>query len=330
MLRAQGLFAQATTFWALREAALKAARGHRQKKDTALFLLDLERNVLLLQDQLLSGVWGPGPLHHFHIRDPKPRQITAVPFADRVVHHAFCEVLVPILDRLAIGDSYACRVGKGGHAAIQRVQQLSKKHPWYMKLDIRHFFETVDHAALWFLLGRRINDPHFITVLSQILVSGATAPGQGLPIGSLTSQHLGNFLLSWLDQFILRQLRVLGYVRYMDDMLLFGPSKEYLRSIEPFVSDFVQFQLRQLLKSEATVVAPVRVGVPYLGFRIWPRQIRLDSARIRRLIRKIRGWRTQLRQQGESEMLQVQTQSVLAWAGQAQISRWVAMRWDGG
>jgi hypothetical protein len=193
-----------------------------------------------------------------------------------------------------------------------------------MKLDIRHFFETVDHGVVWSLLHRRIEDIRFCAVLEQVLVSGAVAPGQGLPIGSLTSQHLGNFLLSWLDQFVLRQLRVPGYVRYMDDMLLFGYEKEQLRVVEASVDEFVRLRLGQQLKSEVTVVAPVWVGVPYLGFRIWPKQIRLDGARIRRLLRRIRVWRRFLKSYGESQHLQVQAQSVLAWASQAQISQWVA------
>jgi hypothetical protein len=295
MRRGGPTFADITSFSALHAAALRASRGLAGRPAVARFLVDLEPELLALQRELHAGEYQPRPLRHFRIRDPKPRTISVAHFRDRVVHHALCAGIEPRLERYADPNSYACRVGKGNRAAVLRVQQLARKRPWFVKLDVRHFFETADHAVLRNLLRRLIRDRDVLGLAGTIIAAGGHEPGKGLPIGNLTSQHFGNLYLSAFDH----RARVLpdhaGLVRYMDDIVLFAESRDAARRLRDGATLVLEDELRLEVKQEATRLAPTSNGVPMLGFRVWPRLIRLDGARARRVTRRHRRIRRALR-----------------------------------
>ncbi len=283
-------FDDVVSFHALCSAARRAARGKRLSRQTCAFLMDLEPEVLGLQRELLERTYRPRPFHTFHITDPKPRTISAAHFRDRVVHHALCAAIEPTLEAYAIADSYACRRGKGTVAALDRAQALSRRFDYFLKLDIQRHFETVDHAVLLGQLDGLLRDPG-IRWLSKVFVSAGapgSATGTGLPIGNLTSQHFANLYLGALDHFITGSLGVAGYVRYMDDLLLFADNPAALRGWARDIERYCRDSLRLQLRHDATRRGPVRVGVPFLGLRIWPRLRRLDGARVRRLRRRFR------------------------------------------
>jgi len=284
------LFERATELHALREAARRAARGKRLATEAAAFLADLDSEVLALQRELLSGNYRPGAYRTFRVQDPKPRLISAAPFRDRVVHHALCAVLEPVLERYAIFDSYACRKGKGTLAALHRAQALARRWPWFLKLDVRRFFETVDHDLLRQRLRRLVKDERLLQLVDRFLDAGTPGcpPGRGLPIGNLTSQHFANLYLGALDHHIKESLRVPGYCRYMDDFLLLHGERIPLRRLRHEVQRFLREELRLELRAEATVLDRVHAGIPFLGFRIWPRLIRFDSRSVRRFRRGFR------------------------------------------
>ncbi len=311
-------FDRVAAFAPLRRAALRAARGHRTGRGVASFLANLEPEILALERELRVGTWSPRPLTTFHIREPKPRIISAADFRDRVVHHAVCAELDPVFEAHADTDSYACRPGKGSHAAVLRAEAHARHHPWFVKLDVRHFFETIPHDGLLRRLAPSLRDRRLRDVVLRILSVGQSTPGTGLPIGNLTSQHFGNFYLSFLDQYARRTLRVPALVRYMDDVLWFGPDKATVGGWAILADEWVTRTLGLTLKPEATIVAPVHVGVPYLGFRIWPRLVRLDAARVRRLRRRLRTL-ARLRARGalDDDGAQRRAGSVLAWASHA-------------
>ena len=318
MKRAGHLFEQVVAFDALCAAARRAARGLWRNRSVAAILLDLEPEVLALQRELAGGTYRPRPPCTFVIADPKPRTISAAAFRDRVVHHALCAALEPALERFATADSYACRKGKGSHAAVRRVQSLARRFPWYAKLDVRRYFASVDLAVLAALLRRRFKDRRALDLVSVILEAGATAPGRGLPIGNLTSQHLANFYLGHADHVARERLRVPGWVRYMDDMILLGHDKPSVRDLVDGVEAYLAAELRLEVKHEASILAPVRVGVPFLGFRIWPRQIRLDAARARRFRRRFRALEASASEGRIDEEAQARSAaSLVGWAAQA-------------
>ncbi len=290
MKRARDLFDRVVDFRALCQAAGRAARGKRQQPQVATFLMDLEPEILQLRRELLSGRWRPGPYRVFSVRDPKPRTICAAPFRDRVVHHAVCAVVAPAFERYAVHDSYACRPGRGTLAALRRARQHARRHPYFVKLDVRRYFQTIDHAVLRALVRRLVADRDVLALLDRILDAGApgSAPAKGLPIGNLTSQHLANLYLGPLDHHAKEGLRVPGYCRYMDDILLFGPDRLTVSAWRSAAERFLEDRLRLTAKGEATVLAPVTEGVPFLGFRVFAGVVRLDARRRRRLRARLR------------------------------------------
>ena len=289
MRRAKYLFEGVADFGALIEAARRAANGKRTQPHVARFLMDLEPEALRLRRELLDGTWRPGAYRVFSVRDPKPRTICAAPFRDRLVHQALCAVLEPVFERYAVYDSYACRRGKGTLAALRRAQAHARRHGYFVKLDVRTYFRRVDHGVLRALLRRLVADRPVLDLLDRILDAGApgSPPGKGLPIGNLTSQHLANLYLGPLDHHVKEILRVPGYCRYMDDLLLLGPDRRTVRDWKAEVERFADERLRLALRPEATVLAPVAEGIPFLGFRVFPGVVRLDGRRVRRLRRKL-------------------------------------------
>ena len=286
------LYEQITNFENLRLAFKAARKGKRARDDIAEFEYDLEENLVALQQELLEGTYKPGKYRNFHIRDPKPRLISAAPFRDRVVHHALCRVIEPLFDRRFIFDTYACRRGKGTHAAIDRAQEFAKKYPYVLKCDIEHFFPRMDHQVLYEQFQRVIADGQTLRLCKMILDGGAgihkeVEPAffagddlfsalrpRGLPIGNLTSQFWANVYLNPLDQFIKQVLKCPAYVRYVDDFLLFARTRKELHAWRLAIIRFLAAQRLTIHEAEAQVF-PTHTGIPFLGWQVFPDHLRL-------------------------------------------------------
>ncbi len=322
--KGDSLFSELTTFAALCASARRASKAKRLSKETARFLLNLEPEVFRLQRELRSGSYRPAGYRTFQIRDPKPRTISAAPFRDRVVHHGICAGLEPIFERRTTDDSHACRQGKGMRTALKRTQELSRASLFVLKLDIRHFFETVDHRVLETMLRETVADSRLREVAMLFVRQGAPGSelGQGLPIGNLTSQHYANFYLTGLDRRISRDECVTGYCRYMDDMLIFGQSKAELWSALGWIQGYLGKRLKLRLRQEVTRLIPVTEGIPFLGFRIWPSLIRFDPSRARRFRRRFRALDKALDAEIMSEDDAARSaQSLLGWAAHGDTLR---------
>lgn len=290
MRRVGGLFERIVAFENLLAAERRAARGKRDRTAVQRFEFHLERELIQLQDELRGGRYQPGPFVTFEVQDPKRRAICAAPFRDRVVHHAVCDLLEPVFERRSIHDSYACRKGRGTHSAIARAQSFTRRWPFVLKLDVRRFFASVDHAVLRALLGRLFKEPALIDLLDRIIAAGPpdADPGIGLPIGNLTSQHFANLYLGELDHWLKDRLAVPGHLRYMDDCLIFGEDKAGLHELHAAVRDFLDQRLRLALKSIPSPVTPVTEGVGFLGYRVYPGTIRLNQRTRGRFSRQVR------------------------------------------
>lgn len=282
------LYPQLTRFSNLYLAWKKAATGKRKTPAAAGFEYNLTDQLIRLQDELVNQTWQPGAYYSFTIRDPKQRLVSAAPFRDRVVHHALHNVTEAIFENTFIADSYANRVGKGTHAALDKAQSLMRRYPYVLQCDIRQFFPSVDHAVLESILFRKIADGPTRELIGKIIRSGSGIhdeqyqtvyfPGddlfavnrpRGLPIGNLTSQVWANVYLNELDQFVKRQLHCQGYVRYVDDFLLFADSKPQLWAWKAAIVEFLN-RLRLVVHEKPSTVYPVATGIPFLGFRLYP------------------------------------------------------------
>ena len=293
MKRHGELFPQIIAFDNLLLAARKAFRGKRFKPKVAEYYFKLEPELLKLQEELVTESYQPRPYREFMVYEPKMRQIHAADFRDRVVHHAICNLVEPIFDRSMIFDTYACRQGKGTHAAVTRAQQFSRRYGFVLKCDVRKYFHSLDHEVLKAILARKLKDPKLLRLLDVIIdhpVPGQ-APGRGIPIGNLTSQLFANLYLGQLDHFVKERLRIKGYLRYMDDSLVFGNDKPRLWLALADIREYLDQKLKLKFNDRAMRLVPVTEGVEFLGFRIYPGQVRLKS----RNLNRARRWITDIR-----------------------------------
>jgi retron-type reverse transcriptase len=304
MKRHAGLWEGLTAFENLHRAAHQAARGKRRRPNVLRFLFDLERRLLRLQQELLTGSYVPGAYHELHIQEPKPRLISAAPFRDRVVHHALCNQIEPIFERGFIHDSYACRLGKGTHAALGRFTEFARRCRFVLKCDVRRFFPSIDHAILKQLVTRKIKDPQVLWLVGLIIDHSNPQepvsylfPGDdlltmlerrvGLPIGNQTSQFFANLYLDPLDHFVKEELRVRGYCRYCDDFVLFSDDKTFLAEARDRCRLFLE-GLRLQLHPSKSVIYRVEDGPRFLGFRVFPSHRRLARENVARMRRRLR------------------------------------------
>lgn len=274
----------------LKAALGRVTKGRGCSAAVMAFASRADGELAVLREELTSGTWQPGPYGQFRVTDPKPRTISCAPVRDRVVHHALCGVIAPLLERGFTEDCYACRVGKGTHRAAARARELVRRHGWTCKLDIRRYFDSVPHGRLLELLLPMFREKEVCRLIEVIVrhpVPGLP-PGRGLPIGNLTSQWFANFHLSGLDHYAKEKLKAPGYIRYMDDMVLFADSKAELWRLHDGVCAWVADERGLEVKGERTVVAPETEGLAFLGLRIFPGGWRFQRARLLRTRRKFR------------------------------------------
>ena len=285
-----GLFRTITRGKSLEQAMHRAARGKRHRESVRRFLAEAPRELEMLHNELTAETYHPLPYHQFRICDPKPRLISCAHFRDRVVHHAICAELGPVIERRLIDDTYACRRAKGSHRAVLRAQRFSRRHVYYLKTDIRRYYDSVSHELLETLLARLVRESPLRRLLSVIVrhpLPGQTAQ-RGLPIGNLTSQWFGNLYLDETDHWIAGDRRAAGYVRYMDDLVVWSDNKAWLWALADDLGEHLRLTRSLELKTERTLVGPCAEGVSFLGYRVYPGLIRHQAvrARRRRLIRQ--------------------------------------------
>ncbi len=269
----------------LRMAFIKAKRGKEFKADVVSYAKNLTKNLSLLRDAILSEDIALGKYHFFTIYEPKERLICAATFSDRVLHHAIINVCHPFFERFQIYDSYATRCGKGQYAALQRGKDFQKKYAWFCKLDVRKYFDSIDHAILPALLAKRFKDRRLLSLFDNIIKSYHTLPGKGLPIGNLTSQYFANFYLAHADHFIKETLKAPAYVRYMDDMVFWGHDITEVKSLRNELTLFLKNKL--LLEVKPDCMNRSEKGLPFLGYVLFDRKVRLNKQSKNRFLTKM-------------------------------------------
>ena len=287
----KNLYPQIYDFDNIHRAYLKARRAKRYKADVLKFSANLEENLINIQNHLIWKSYRPSPYKYFTIYEPKERLIAALPFTDRVVHHALCNVIEPICERSMIHDSYACRVGQGVLAGVLRTTQFLRDthrlwgRVYCLKADIKKFFPSIDHEVLKKILRRRIACRDTVGLIDTIIDS--TGDDRGLPIGSLTSQLWANVYLNELDHYIKERLRIRYYARYMDDFVILHDDKKALQAILDDVTVFLDEQLRLKLNRKTQIFPIGPRSLDFLGYRIWPDYRLLRKNNVRRTKRKL-------------------------------------------
>ena len=316
----------------LRAAFARAFRGRRDREDARQFQDRLEENLAEMGEGLRQGTYPVGQYRQFMIRDPKERIITAPCFAERVLHHAVMNICEPVFDRGLIHDTYACRVGGGRDRALMRAMEFSQRFPYFLKLDIRKYFDSICHATLLTLLAKRFKDAELLALFRRIVESYRSATGHGLPIGALTSQHFANFYLGWFDRWVKEEKRFRGYVRYMDDMAIWAETASDLRELLAAARGRLTERLRLTFKDSPYINRSAR-GLDFLGSRVFPSHITLNRAsrsRFRTQVKRLH----RLHEAGEATEgdLQHRLGALVAWTRSPMDCNWkfrtrVLSRW---
>ncbi len=255
-------------------AACKAARGKRQRPEVRRFFERFDESISRLRCDLLAAAVPYGEYRSFLIHDPKQRLIHAACFADRVLQHAIMNLAEPVFERTLVPSTYACRPGLGVHRAVRQVQAELRRFPWFAKVDVDAYFPSIDHAILARLLARRFKGADFLALLGRIIASCPAAPGRGLPIGSLTSQHFANHYLDGADRFLLAHPLVCAHVHYMDDIIWWGNDRQSVQEVVVELRQWLQRERRLRLKADVQINRSAR-GVTYCGARVLRGALRL-------------------------------------------------------
>ena len=271
----------------LRDAWRLVRRGHSHSAAIQEFENNFEERLFELRKRLMDGEYRPSGYRQFKIFDPKPRTISCAPVVDRIVHHALCGTITPLIERSFVPVSFACRKGYGAHAACALARHYASRSAFFCKMDVRKYFDSIDHKRLMDILlpiFREDAVKRLLRIIISNLVPGMP-DGRGLPIGNLTSQWFANLFLNAFDHSALAGFGGSapgGYLRYMDDFVFFTAGKAEAWRLHDAAKMWLEVERGLVIKDEATVVAPVTEGVPFLGLRIWANCWQLKRSRFLR------------------------------------------------
>lgn len=292
------------------QAYFDARKNKRNTINALAFEKHLEENIFSLFEETMSRQYEPKKSICFIVDQPVKREIFAAHFRDRVIHHFIYNYISPIFEKTFINDSYSCRVGKGTHYGIKRVDhfirscsQNYRKPCYILKLDIKGYFMGMNKNILLHKLNctlkKKKHDIDFDLKLVNYLidktvnanpVNNCTIKGKqadwnglpkdkslftakegcGFPIGNLTSQLFGNIYMNEFDHFIKRDLKIEYYGRYVDDFILIHNDKEYLKSVIPNIKNYLSNHLKLTLHPNKIYLQHFSKGVSYLGATIKP------------------------------------------------------------
>lgn len=272
---------------ALAVAATRTTRGKRHRPDVSWFLLFREAELARIAADLRDGTWRHGPYDRVFIREPKPRLIARAQVADRVVHTAVADALAPVIERGLAPEDFASRTGLGAHRAVLRLRAHMQRHRFALHLDVRAYFPSIDASRALGLVAQRVADDRYLRVLDLILTEGARLyrdpqvrrhvglaadwppPGHGLAVGSSVSQLLAaHVYLNAFDHWVKRVLRVPGYVRYVDDLFLFGDRRADVRTWRGEVAGWLASERGLRLKHPDAPVLACAGHLDALGHRV--------------------------------------------------------------
>jgi retron-type reverse transcriptase len=298
MKRFGNLWSDIISFQNLLYSSRKAQKGKRYRDNVLSFNYNLENEILTLQSELKNHTYQPGDYRIFHIFEPKPRLISAAPYRDRVVHHALCNVIAPILERTLIYDTYANRTGFGSHRALRRFTKFARNSKYVLQCDIQKYFPSIDHEILKEQFRCKIKCKETLWLIDTII--DASNPQEiavdyfigdelfspldrrkGLPIGNLTSQFFANFYLSGFDHFVKETLKTEKYLRYVDDFALFSEDRVYLQEARTAIETHLA-SLRLKIHPIKSQLSETSIGVCFVGFRVLPDRIRVRSNSLKR------------------------------------------------
>ena len=293
------------------QAYFDARKNKRNTINALAFEKHLEANLFALVNEIIERKYTPKPSICFIVVKPVKREIFAADFRDRVVHHLIIGKLNHLFEKQFINDSYSCRVGKGTHFGIQRIDKFIRqcsanytKNCYILKLDLQGFFMSINKTILFAKLEQFIKEKYqapdkelIIKLSKQVILNDPTKnciikgyksdwddlpqtkslfhskPNCGLPIGNLTSQIFANFYMDSFDHYYKHDLKIRYYGRYVDDFVIVHEDKEYLKKLIPILSEYLQTELQVTIHPKKIYLQHYSKGVKFLGTVILPNRI---------------------------------------------------------
>lgn len=292
-------------------AYFECRKNKRNTANALAFEIDYENNLVQLCKEINSGTYKIGRSIAFIVDKPVKREIFAADFRDRVVHHLIIGKLNHLFEKQFIYDSYSCRVGKGTHFGIQRIDKFIRqcssnytKDCYILKLDLQGFFMSINKTILFAKLEKFIKEKYqahdkelIIKLSKQVIFNDPTKnciikgyksdwvnlpqtkslfyskPNCGLPIGNLTSQVFANFYMDSFDHYMKHDLKIRYYGRYVDDFVIVHEDKEYLKKLIPILSEYLQTVLQVTIHPKKIYLQHYSKGVKFSGTVILPKRI---------------------------------------------------------
>jgi retron-type reverse transcriptase len=245
-----------------------------------------EANIAALHDVLLNKQYKTSEYTTFTVHEPKERIVYRLPYyPDRIVHHAIMNVLESVFVAAFTADTYSCIKKRGIHGAMRNVRKAMRDEAgttYCLKLDIKKFYPSINHAILKQLLRKKFKDQDLLWLLDEIIDS---APG--LPIGNYLSQYLANFFLTYFDHWLKEEKRVKYYFRYADDLVILAGDKAYLHKLFEDIKIYLE-ELDLQVKENYQVFPVAARSLDFVGYRFYHTHILLRKSIKQRFARKMK------------------------------------------
>ncbi len=274
-------------------------RGKHKRKDVLCFERNLEDNLFQLQNAIITLQYQHSSYDHFYITDPKQRYISKASVRDRLVHHIVYAVLNPLFDKIFIFHSLSSRIGKGTHFGIRVLRRMIRQisangnRPCYaLKMDIKRFFDTINHEILKTLIRKKVKDVKALKMIDTIIDSYRTnewpADPIGTPLGNVTSQLFANIYLHELDDFVKQKLRERYYLRYCDDFIILSNDKQHLQSLIASIQEFLAMYLKLELHPKKVTIRKLSQGIDFVGYVLFSKYTLLRTRTKQRMKKRLK------------------------------------------
>ena len=262
--------------------------------------------VMALKESLDDGTYKLSPYTNFVIHEPKTRLITSTRFKDRIFQRSLCDNYVyKELTKDFLPTNFACQVDKGTDRAreclksfMRQFHSSNKLNGFYLKVDLHDYFGSTTHTVAKAAVSKRVPDKWARDELFKIIDSFNPGTGKGIGLGSQVSQLIQLAVLDDLDHFIVEQLGIKYYLRYMDDFILLHPSQKYLKECLARIKLELD-KLELTINEKKTMIQPLKHPIKFLGFsfllhptgrvtcKLLPKNYKAEKRKLRKLVKLI-------------------------------------------